>query len=65
MTTYSSEIEQRMQRLYKSFNEKDRRRYAAIEAAKLGCGILSRGARNSGKDGFLSRFGDLGKIGGS
>lgn len=30
-----------MQRLYKSLNEKDRRRYAAIEATKLGWGGIS------------------------
>lgn len=35
---YSAEIEQRMKALYASLNEKDRRRYAAIEAAKLGYG---------------------------
>jgi hypothetical protein len=35
MLPYTSDIELQMQRLYKSLNEKDRRRYAAIEAAKL------------------------------
>ena len=35
---YSSEIEQRMQQLYQSLSEKDRRRYAAVEALKLGWG---------------------------
>jgi len=35
---YPSEIEQRMKTLYGSLNEKDRRQYAAIEAAKLGYG---------------------------
>ena len=35
---YSPETEQRMQRLYRSLNERDRRRYAAIEAEKLGYG---------------------------
>ncbi len=35
---YPPEIEQRMKSLYESLNEKDRRRYAAIEAAKLGYG---------------------------
>ena len=35
---YSCETEQRMKSLYESLNEKDRRRYAAIEAAKLGHG---------------------------
>jgi hypothetical protein len=35
---YSPEVEQRMTTLYQSLNEKDRRRYAAIEANKLGYG---------------------------
>lgn len=35
---YLPEIEERMKSLYESLNEKDRRRYAAIEAAKLGYG---------------------------
>lgn len=35
---YSREVEQRMITLYESLNEKDRRRYAAIEANKLGYG---------------------------
>jgi hypothetical protein len=35
---YPREIEAHMKRLYESLNEKDRRRYAAIEAAKLGHG---------------------------
>jgi hypothetical protein len=35
---YSPEVEQRMITLYESLNEKDRRRYAAIEANKLGYG---------------------------
>ena len=35
---YPLEVERRMKALYESLNEKDRRRYAAIEAAKLGYG---------------------------
>ncbi len=35
---YPAEIERKMKELYHSLNEKDRRRYAAIEAAKLGYG---------------------------
>ena len=35
---YPLEIENRMKLLFESLNEKDRRRYAAIEAAKLGYG---------------------------
>jgi len=36
--TYSPEIEQSMRMFHDSLSEKDRRRYAAIEAAKLGPG---------------------------
>jgi hypothetical protein len=36
--TYSAEIEPSMRMFYTSLSEKDRRRYAAIEAAKLGHG---------------------------
>jgi len=35
---YDPEIESQMQNLYNSLSEKDRRRYAAIEAKKLGYG---------------------------
>lgn len=38
MQPYAANIEQQMQRLYQSLNERDRRRYGAIEAAKLGHG---------------------------
>ena len=38
MIPYASEIEATMQRFYHSLNEKDRRRYAGIEALKLGLG---------------------------
>ena len=36
--TYSPEIEHSMRLFHDSLSEKDRRRYAAIEAAKLGHG---------------------------
>jgi hypothetical protein len=36
--TYSPEIQRSMQVFYHSLSERDRRRYAAIEAAKLGYG---------------------------
>ena len=36
--SYSPETERRMKALYKSLNERDRCRYAAIEADKLGYG---------------------------
>lgn len=35
---YSAVVERHMVRLYKSLSEKDRRRYAAVEAEKLGHG---------------------------
>jgi len=38
---YSSEIEAQMRQFYRSLSEKDRRRYAAIEAKKLGYGGIS------------------------
>jgi len=38
MQTYRGEIEVQMQRYYESLSEKDSRRYAAIEAVKLGYG---------------------------
>ena len=38
---YSEEIEKKMNALYESLSEKDRRRYAAIEAEKLGHGGIS------------------------
>lgn len=38
MQPYPAPIEARMQRYYQSLSEKDRRRYAAIEAIKLGYG---------------------------
>lgn len=38
MPPYQAEIEAQMQRYYQSLSEKDRRRYAAIEAVKLGYG---------------------------
>jgi hypothetical protein len=40
MVTYTPEIEDQMKRFYDSLSEKDRRRYAAVEAAKLGYGGL-------------------------
>jgi len=35
VTNYTQDIELKMQRLFATLSEKDRRRYAAIEAAKL------------------------------
>ncbi len=38
MQVYSVDVEQKMQRFFGWLSEKDRRRYAAVEAAKLGHG---------------------------
>ena len=38
MGVYAAEVERMMTRLFDSLKESDRRRYAAIEAAKLGHG---------------------------
>ena len=40
MDGYSAKVEQQMLRLYRSLDERDRRRYAAVEAEKLGHGGL-------------------------
>lgn len=41
MEPYSPELEQQMCRFYRSLSEKDRRRYAAVEALKLGWGGIT------------------------
>jgi len=38
MQRYSTDIERAMRRFFDSLSEKDRRRYAGVEAAKLGHG---------------------------
>ena len=38
MSTYAPEVERHMKALFDSLSEKDRRRYAAVEAEKLGHG---------------------------
>lgn len=50
MKPYPVEIEQMMQQFYATLSEKDRRRYAAIEARKLGHGGVSYIARVLGCD---------------
>ncbi len=50
MNRYPVDTEQRMQILYRSLSEKDRRRYAAIEAEKVGHGGLSYVAKLFGCD---------------
>ena len=45
MEVYSAEVEQKMKRFFGWLSEKDRRRYAAVEAAKLGQGGVEYSAR--------------------
>lgn len=45
MNEYTAELEGKMQRFFGWLSEKDRRRYAAIEAAKLGHGGIEYIAR--------------------
>ena len=45
MTPYSAEVESAMKAFFGSLREKDRRRYAAVEAAKLGPGGVEYMAR--------------------
>ncbi|TYP81950.1 hypothetical protein BCL69_104827 [Nitrosomonas communis] len=41
ITIYAPEVEAQMRNFYHSLSEKDRRRYAAVEAAKLGHGGIT------------------------
>jgi hypothetical protein len=50
MDAYPADIERMMQRLFGSLGESARRRYAAIEAAKLGHGGIDYVARVLGCD---------------
>jgi hypothetical protein len=45
MEVYSAEVERKMKRFFGWLSEKDRRRYAAVEAAKLGHGGVEYIAR--------------------
>jgi hypothetical protein len=45
MDVYATDVEEKMQRFFKWLSEKDRRRYAAVEAAKLGQGGIEYIAR--------------------
>ncbi len=47
MVSYAAEVERLMTRLFDSLKEADRRRYAAIEAAKLGHGGVHSASRSS------------------
>lgn len=50
MEAYDREVERQMVHFYGSLSEKDRRRYAAVEAAKLGHGGKAYLARLFGCD---------------
>lgn len=50
MEPYSKELEEKMKGFHQSLNEKDRRRYAAIEVEKLGYGGMSYIERVLGND---------------
>jgi hypothetical protein len=50
MDGYAPEVERVMTRLFDSLSEKDRRRYAAVEATKLGHGGVEYIARLFGCD---------------
>jgi hypothetical protein len=45
MDVYTTDVEEKMQRFFGWLSEKDRRRYAAVEAAKLGHGGVEYIAR--------------------
>ncbi len=45
MDAYSNDVERKMKRFFDWLSEKDRRRYAAVEAAKLGHGGVDYVAR--------------------
>ena len=50
MDAYAPEIERKMKRLFDSLSEDDRRRYAAVEATKLGHGGVEYVAQLLGCD---------------
>lgn len=57
MEAYSKVVERHMVEFYKSLSEKDRRRYAAVEAEKLGFGGIQYVARLFGCDEDTIRHG--------
>ena len=57
MGGYSEEVERQMSRLYDSLSERDRRWYAAVEAAKLGHGGIEYISRVLGCDPGTIRHG--------
>lgn len=58
MTPYSEEVETAMKTFFGSLREKDRRRYAAVETAKLGPGGLAYISRLLGIDSPTIRQGE-------
>jgi len=58
MTPYTTEVEKTMVTFFGSLREKDRRRYAAVEAAKLGPGGLAYLSRLLGIDSSTIRQGE-------
>jgi hypothetical protein len=58
MTAYSKDIEFAMITFFSSLREKDRRRYAAVEAAKLGVGGIPYIAKLLGIDPKTIRQGE-------
>ena len=61
MDGYAAEVQRMMKRLFASLKESDRRRYAAIEAAKLGHGGVEYVASVLGCDPKTIRLG-LGEL---
>lgn len=61
MDGYTAEVQRLMKRLFASLKESDRRRYAAIEAAKLGHGGIEYVASVLGCDPKTIRLG-LGEL---
>jgi hypothetical protein len=57
MDGYSAKVEGQMTRLYRSLNERDRRRYAAVEADRLGHGGIEYISRLFGCDPKTIRHG--------
>jgi hypothetical protein len=57
MEVYTADVERMMRRMYLSLNERDRRRYSAVEAAKLGHGGVEYVARVMGCDPKTVRLG--------
>jgi len=57
MVTYPPEIESQMKSFFDSLSEKDRRRYAAVEAAKLDYGGIEYISRVLGCDSNTIRHG--------